>query len=59
MSYLYSKLPETGVPHRIGTGGHGILTFKFGWSNYLARTRVPQQLNYFEPVSGVASVAKG
>src|ERR1019366_1588786 len=21
MSYLYSKLPETGVPHRIGTGG--------------------------------------
>jgi hypothetical protein len=25
----------------------------------LARTRVPQQLNYFEPGSGVASVAKG
>ena len=21
MSYLYSKLPETGVPHHIGTGG--------------------------------------
>ena len=21
MSYLYSKLPETGVPYRIGTGG--------------------------------------
>ena len=21
MSYLYSKLPEIGVPHRIGTGG--------------------------------------
>src|SRR5450631_4338276 len=25
MSYLYSKLPETGVPHRIGTGGNRVL----------------------------------
>src|SRR5665647_1951270 len=24
MSYLYSKLPETGVPHRIDTGGPGL-----------------------------------
>src|ERR1700675_3476952 len=24
MSYLYSKLPETGVPHHIGTGGTNI-----------------------------------
>src|ERR1039457_4078329 len=26
MSYLYSKLPETGVPHRIGTGGFKALS---------------------------------
>ena len=38
---------------------HGILTFKIRLEHYLARTRVPQQLNYFEPGSGVASVAKG
>jgi hypothetical protein len=24
MSYLYSKLPETGVPSLIGTGGSGL-----------------------------------
>ena len=27
MSYLYSKLPETGVPLLIGTGGSGRRTF--------------------------------
>src|ERR1700687_4199142 len=25
MSYLYSKLPETGVPHHIGTGGQALV----------------------------------
>ena len=37
---------------------HGTLTFKIRLEQ-LARTRVLQRLNYFEPGSGVPSVVKG